>query len=157
MHISFVRSVTLDDWSINAACRMAVGGNKRAKENLPKTGLDFLSKYSSAEAANYKLLLDRVEKEFSQGNVPKFVPGNDGSVIPDKTHEVSPRTHNVEKPFSAGFSYKSPDYTGMGTGRPSGDDSSSMKKTISNGARQIWSAVKTECSMEKIRNIMSNF
>lgn len=65
VHLSFVRSVTMDIWKDLEVEKMRVGGNKRAKEfltNQPDWNdrLPFTDKYNTKAAAAYK---DKILKE----------------------------------------------------------------------------------------------
>lgn len=65
VHLSFVRSVTMDIWKDLEVEKMRVGGNKRAKEFLKSQpdwndNLPFSEKYHTKAAARYK---DKILKE----------------------------------------------------------------------------------------------
>ncbi|KAF9927631.1 Zn finger-containing GTPase- Activating Protein for ARF [Linnemannia zychae] len=59
VHISFVRSISMDKWSDDQLKKMELGGNNRAKEFFEAspdyyTGMSIKEKYSSVFAAQYK-------------------------------------------------------------------------------------------------------
>eukprot|EP00917_Polyrhabdina_sp_WS-2016_P027791 GHVP01059346.1.p1 GENE.GHVP01059346.1~~GHVP01059346.1.p1 ORF type:complete len:304 (+),score=55.02 GHVP01059346.1:22-933(+) len=62
VHISFVRSTSLDEWAPKQLERMSTGGNKTAGEYLPSKdchdGSDIKKKYNSMKATKYKERLD---------------------------------------------------------------------------------------------------
>lgn len=72
VHLSFVRSVTMDIWKDLELAKMQVGGNRRAKEfleNQPDWSdkLPFSEKYQTKAAALYK---DKILKE-AQGGITR--------------------------------------------------------------------------------------
>lgn len=65
VHLSFVRSITMDIWKDLELEKMRVGGNRRAKEYLKNQpdwsdNLPFSEKYHTKAAASYK---DKILKE----------------------------------------------------------------------------------------------
>lgn len=76
VHITFVKSSTLDKWTINNLRRFKMGGNHRAREYFIKnngkqllstSNVDARAKYTSVVAKKYKQHLDhRVEKDIEQ-------------------------------------------------------------------------------------------
>ena len=58
MHISFVRSITMDQFKSEEIARMDIGGNKRAREFFEQEGykssMSFNEKYHSQFAADYR-------------------------------------------------------------------------------------------------------
>jgi ADP-ribosylation factor GTPase-activating protein 2/3 len=70
VHISFVRSVQLDSWTIDQLRVMKVGGNITAKEFLKDShnGLDQKEKYKSRQMMQYKEKLNKL----SQIDIQKF-------------------------------------------------------------------------------------
>ena len=65
VHISFVRSVQLDSWSIDQLRVMKVGGNQAAKEFLKDSvsNLDAKSRYQSRQMLQYKQRLQNLVQE----------------------------------------------------------------------------------------------
>lgn len=84
VHISFVRSVTMDQFKPEEMRMMELGGNKNAKDYFVAEGLDLSlpaqTKYNSTVADDYKdLLLSRVEgREFVKKDRPKVVGEQQG-------------------------------------------------------------------------------
>jgi len=73
VHISFVRSTTMDGWTISQLKRMFVGGNANATEHFNKHGINLTlssrtksieNKYVSKPARLYKTYLDQKVKTF---------------------------------------------------------------------------------------------
>ena len=67
VHITFVRSVQLDSWSIDQLRVMKLGGNERAMEAL--RGVEFRDakqKYTSRQMTSYKDKLNRLVAEDSR-------------------------------------------------------------------------------------------
>ena len=61
VHNSFVRSVDLDNWTLELVARMKVGGNRRAREQFRKAGINYLAipeKYSHSAAKQYAQMLE---------------------------------------------------------------------------------------------------
>jgi ADP-ribosylation factor GTPase-activating protein 2/3 len=66
VHISFVRSIQLDSWTVDQMRLMKVGGNGAAKEFLKSFGPQFddaKSKYTSRQMNMYKDKLAKLVKE----------------------------------------------------------------------------------------------
>lgn len=88
VHISFVRSVTMDQFKPEEMKMMELGGNQRAREYFQSEGLDLnlpaQTKYTSTVAEDYKeLLLAKVEgREFVKSERPKVVPQRQQSASP---------------------------------------------------------------------------
>ena len=68
VHVSFVRSLELDEWRPDDVERMRCGGNRIAQQHLDPSGrLHGLAKYTSAAASSYKRYLDnKVEEVITQ-------------------------------------------------------------------------------------------
>ena len=77
-HISFVRSLELDNWTAKQECMMRVGGNERAhrffsEKKLLATPLNF--RYHSEGAAQYRALLsDEVKRQLPHEQDVVHVP-----------------------------------------------------------------------------------
>ncbi|ORX97410.1 ArfGap-domain-containing protein [Basidiobolus meristosporus CBS 931.73] len=108
VHLSFVRSTTLDSWTWEQLRMMKVGGNTQAREYFRSHGgsdkfKDAKSKYTSRAAVSYKdkILMNAKEdaKRFpdrvilSEDTGAKSLPGNVGSgATPDLDSPTSPTT-----------------------------------------------------------------
>eukprot|EP00483_Globobulimina_turgida_P002357 UN02359 len=78
VHISFVRSTTMDGWTISQLKRMFAGGNANATEHFAKHGINLNSltsrtksienKYCTKPARIYKTFLDQKVKQFQLDN-----------------------------------------------------------------------------------------
>ncbi|KAI5959566.1 uncharacterized protein KGF55_005210 [Candida pseudojiufengensis] len=88
VHISFVRSITMDQFKPEETLRMEIGGNERLKKYFVENGIDLTLpaklKYDNYVAEDYKEILTcEVEgKEF----VPK---DHSGETLPDKNSEAN--------------------------------------------------------------------
>ncbi|KUJ10389.1 ArfGap-domain-containing protein [Mollisia scopiformis] len=63
VHISFVRSTNLDQWTWDQLRMMRVGGNELASNSIPKTK-DIKTKYTSKQATDYKTKLKELAEEY---------------------------------------------------------------------------------------------
>jgi ADP-ribosylation factor GTPase-activating protein 2/3 len=91
VHISFVRSATLDGWTVQQIKRMIGGGNEVADEYFRKQGWQnettftgsrtksIEHKYTSKAARLYKTLLDNEIKKITLEEVQRFSPDIDWS------------------------------------------------------------------------------
>jgi len=91
VHISFVRSTTLDGWTVQQLKRMIAGGNQVADEHFRKHGWQnensfsgsrtksIEHKYTSKAARLYKTLLDGDSKKVTTEKVQSFAPDMDWS------------------------------------------------------------------------------
>merc|ERR1711976_718173 len=71
-HISFVRSVTLDNWQQRQLVIMELGGNQKAREFLKKNSKDSFGDYNNTLAKQYKADLEiRVSKIMGDINPPE--------------------------------------------------------------------------------------
>eukprot|EP01039_Chlorochromonas_danica_P015034 gene15034-17632_t len=81
VHISFVRSVTMDSWSDKQIAFMRVGGNHKCNDFLQKYGVEKATpidkKYNSAAAAFYRKMI-AAEVEGTEVPVPPESFGNEG-------------------------------------------------------------------------------
>jgi len=72
-HISFVRSVTLDNWQERQLLIMELGGNQKAKEFLKKNSKDKFDDYNSTLAKQYKADLEsRVSIRMGERTCPEI-------------------------------------------------------------------------------------
>ncbi|KAH6580823.1 hypothetical protein BASA61_009382 [Batrachochytrium salamandrivorans] len=93
VHITFVRSVTLDSWSVDQMRRMKLGGNHNFSEFLKGHGgaagfKDAKSKYTSRAALQYKERLQRLIDEDTRRHPHSIVLDSNDSTIPDTTEEI---------------------------------------------------------------------
>jgi ADP-ribosylation factor GTPase-activating protein 2/3 len=68
VHISFVRSTNLDQWTWDQLRNMRVGGNTNAKKYLPKKGTEIRTKYTCNEANNYKETVKKLAEQYMANN-----------------------------------------------------------------------------------------
>lgn len=81
VHISFVRSITMDSWTPDQLARMKAGGNARCNEYLSSGGIrpnaHVREKYESSRAASYKEVLGgrvvRVRDDDRAGGMERVV------------------------------------------------------------------------------------
>lgn len=106
VHLSFVRSISMDYWKDNELQRMKVGGNRQAKEFFIKENVDslnFIERYNSRAAALYR---DKIRTE-SQGktwSIENFVEENfPTSVVNENVPKISFEKEKKSTSF-AGFS-----------------------------------------------------
>merc|ERR1712151_197180 len=72
-HISFVRSVTLDNWQERQLVIMELGGNQKAREFLKKNSKDSFGDYNNTLAKQYKADLEiRVSNRMGDRNPSEF-------------------------------------------------------------------------------------
>lgn len=82
-HVSFVRSIDMDKFTVEQLARMTSGGNKRAKIYFDSKGIPRNSHgYSSKAAAIYKLLLDGDKTKIDSIDTSK-IEGQDKKKIID--------------------------------------------------------------------------
>uniref|UniRef100_A0A7S4N5T1 Arf-GAP domain-containing protein n=1 Tax=Paramoeba aestuarina TaxID=180227 RepID=A0A7S4N5T1_9EUKA len=153
-HVSFVRSVTLDNWDPDSAVRMSLGGNKRARKHIMSSGVSFAERYASHGAKKYKCLLDAETQR--NPSFPQGCSENGGFPI-DNLIQTNIRTANRESRDD--LSSRKPDFSGRGTTSTPEENIEflSMKNLISTNFKQLWSTVKNEFSMERMKSFMSNF
>ncbi|ANB13619.1 Gcs1p [Sugiyamaella lignohabitans] len=107
VHISFVRSVTMDQFKPDEMKSMELGGNERARVYFEKEGLDSSmsaqQKYNSTVAEDYKeLLAAEVEgKEYVRRDRPKFIPGPDGNASTPSGPPIGGGSVGGSRPSSA--------------------------------------------------------
>lgn len=121
VHISFVRSTTLDTWTDHQLATMSVGGNGRARQFFKQHGFSELGqdkiegKYSSSSAARYRQTLQREANIFlTNGGAAAGSPTAAGAGSPqpndplkmlDNSGQLSPAgfpTDPAHHPFAAG-------------------------------------------------------
>jgi len=115
VHISFVRSTTLDGWTVQQIKRMIGGGNQLADDHFRKHGWQnetsfsgsrtksIEHKYTSKAARLYKTLLDTDAKKVTMEKVQSFAPDmnweeymtNPTETLTEKTNEFSTSSKNV--------------------------------------------------------------
>ncbi|KAK9763879.1 Zn finger-containing GTPase- Activating Protein for ARF [Basidiobolus ranarum] len=100
VHISFVRSVTMDKWSKEQLKRMELGGNKRALEFFQsqpdyREGLSIREKYTSHFADLYREKLT-AECEGRKFNAPSASP----RIANKKQAATSPKLGTAQRSFS---------------------------------------------------------
>ncbi|GAA5922769.1 uncharacterized protein JCM15063_003420 [Sporobolomyces koalae] len=114
VHLSFVRSLTMDKWTQPQMTRMLKGGNQKAKEFFEANGEAWKSdnlqdKYNSHTAAMYrdKLLADAEDRPW----IPSDTPAPSSSTTSDSTSSSSnlrkPRAQNSALSSSSRPSYNS--------------------------------------------------
>lgn len=112
VHITFVKSSTLDKWSINNLRRFKHGGNHKAREYfLKNNGKQFLGtsnvdarlKYTSKVAKSYKEHLDHLVKEDAEKYPDELVLNDDDSLNANKTEKSEEEDFfsNWEKPAAS--------------------------------------------------------
>lgn len=95
VHVSFVRSTTLDSWSEEQLRIMAVGGNGRARQffrqhGWTETGSDKISgKYTSRAAALYRQTLTREAANYDAAN-GSAQPAASAVKLGDESGQLSP-------------------------------------------------------------------
>lgn len=74
VHLSFMRSVDLDDWTPIQSITMALGGNGRARSFFKQHGLeDMKNVYATPSAVKYRSLLDQNVKEIFRSASPQGI------------------------------------------------------------------------------------
>eukprot|EP00494_Astrolonche_serrata_P024928 UN25188 len=93
VHISFVRSSTLDKWSRPHFKRMMLSGNANANDFFRKHGwrgssnrVDILKKYTSKAANLYKAHLDRAIQTYTLPNTSTISPK--AQKVPEKLDDI---------------------------------------------------------------------
>lgn len=157
VHITFVKSSTLDKWTINNLRRFKMGGNHRAREYFIKnngkqllstSNVDARAKYTSAVAKRYKQHLDhRVEKDIEQ-NPKDIVLGDDESADGSSASSSQPGSKensvddffaNWQKPTTATASVGSRQSSATSSPKPSataGFAANKPKSSILSGSRK---------------------
>merc|ERR1712048_5215 len=82
VELSFVRSITMDEWSDKQLSLMKRGGNRRMQEFLDKYGvphLPHIQKYKTKAARFYRKLLDAESEGLSVSEEPPAI--NEGKDI----------------------------------------------------------------------------
>ncbi|CAN1200045.1 Probable ADP-ribosylation factor GTPase-activating protein AGD8 [Linum perenne] len=108
VHLSFVRSTTLDSWTLEQLRMMAFGGNNRAlvffKQHGWTDGGEIEGKYSSRAADLYRKILSKeVAKSMAEDTVPPSLPVTSQSAqgangLPDVTTTGSSKETSLENP-----------------------------------------------------------
>ena len=178
VHLSFVRSATLDDWSPDFACRMAAGGNKRARAHLVDRP-SFFEKYSTDEARSYQKVLDKDEKTYLNGlplnyeSTPNRTLAGDNtstdhfSCSREKSSEAKLRRASLEVKHGtkyaikscqeyvhkgqSGDSQNSPDYTGFGSSKNL--NAPTMINSLTMNIKQICSTLKPDSLMNRLKSL----
>lgn len=98
VHISFVRSITMDQFKPEEVKRMEIGGNEKCGEFLESNGIDLKSeakiKYDNPVAEDYK---EKLTAELEGNN---FTP-RDYSKLPQKSTTISNTTSNSNTPLTS--------------------------------------------------------
>ncbi|XP_055388542.1 ADP-ribosylation factor GTPase-activating protein 2-like [Condylostylus longicornis] len=106
VHITFVRSATLDAWAADKKSLMTCGGNSKCKAYFVQQGIDGFpinKKYNTRAAAHYRLTL----KAIAEGReAPPPLPEGVGAIVEDEEGERS-RQISPSMSFSAGNAARS--------------------------------------------------
>lgn len=117
VHISFVRSVTMDQFKPNEVESMEHGGNKKAKEFFEENGIDstvsICRKYHSTVAEDYreKLAAEVAKETWTRRDRPVYIPATE-----DEATSGFSRTASVQKKKSTRKSRSVPPSRGSGDG-----------------------------------------
>ena len=114
VHITFVKSSTLDKWTINNLRRFKLGGNHKArdfflknngKQLLNTANVDAKTKYTSPVAKKYKIHLDKkVQKDMELYPSELVLNGQDSSDSPLDTDSDASRSTSKENSVDDFFS-----------------------------------------------------
>ena len=161
VHISFVRSVTLDEWSPESACRMAVGGNERARLYLLEAS-DLFTKYGSKKAHHYRQILDHDEKaHFQQSRTQQDVLKKTAmfsqnkrptSCVQSDVIDSESRSFCTSHKDLKSSSHKGPDYSG--SGNTNAAESNSIRSSVSLAVQQVCSIFKPDAAMNLFKDIV---
>lgn len=100
VHLSFMRSAELDDWTPPQAVSMALGGNARARQFLKLRGIqDTKNCYATPAAVEYRrILAAEVSAAMEQGKVAEPTGETEEDVL--TTSSTSPTVPPVQSPIS---------------------------------------------------------
>lgn len=135
VHITFVKSSTLDKWTINNLRRFKLGGNHKArdfflknngKQLLNTANIDAKTKYTSPVAKKYKLHLDKkVQKDMELYPSALVLNGQDDTDSPLDTDSDASRSNSKENSVDDFFSNWQ---------KPNSNSNSSSKINVSSGS-----------------------
>ncbi|CAI5758946.1 unnamed protein product [Candida verbasci] len=114
VHISFVRSITMDQFKPEETLRMEIGGNERLKNYFTSNGIDLkLSpklKYDNYVAEDYKEILtcevegkEYVPKDHSNDKLPTESDSNSNSTVNNNKNSRQPLTQDQKSKNEAYF------------------------------------------------------
>ncbi|CAI4038593.1 hypothetical protein SMKI_05G2040 [Saccharomyces mikatae IFO 1815] len=136
VHITFVKSSTLDKWTINNLRRFKLGGNHNArdfflknngKQLLNTANVDAKAKYMSPVAKKYKIYLDkRVKKDMELYPSELVLNSQDSADSPLDTDSDTSRSNSKENSVDDFFSNWQ---------KPNSNSNSSSKINVSTGSQ----------------------
>ncbi|KAH7648724.1 ARF GAP-like zinc finger-containing [Cryptosporidium bovis] len=101
VHISFIRSITMDTWTEKQMKMMELGGNSKLNDIFKEYGLagsDIKRKYNTVIASYYRTML----KDLCEGNTPKPKPSISVGCL-EHVHESNNSSKNNAIPSSRSF------------------------------------------------------